>query len=114
MYTGHCGKEGLRALKQSNFSFKISPEGSEYIEVNFNPKTKTNQGDNVSSVAGILHNNRGIISAQPGSMHCPVNSFKHYIDNLQPSIPDFFQRPSKDSKSYDMMHLGKNPSGDIM
>ena len=100
-YTGHHGKEGLRALKKQDFELKISADGKEYIELVINWKTKTNQGDANSSAKDILHNNHEIVDSQPGSDRCPVNTFKHYLNNLQPSIDEFFQRPSKDKKKFD-------------
>ena len=79
-YTGKHGKEGLRALHQDQFTIKTTPEGKECVEINFNPTSKTNQGDHLSSSSDLLHNNKHVIFAQPGSVRCPVNSFKHCME----------------------------------
>ena len=41
-YTERRGKEGLRELKKSSFDVKTGPDGTDYIQINFNEKTKKN------------------------------------------------------------------------
>ena len=41
-YTGKHGKEGLSVLHQDQFTIKTTPENKEYVEINFNPTSKTN------------------------------------------------------------------------
>ena len=48
-YTGRRGKEGLRSLSKTSFDIKTRPDGLDYIEINFNEKTKRNQGNENSS-----------------------------------------------------------------
>ena len=54
----------------------------DFIEINFNEKTKRNQGYEHLSSKNALHNDHHIISAQPGNKLCPVQSFKTYVANL--------------------------------
>ena len=113
-FTGRRGKEGLRNLTKSSFDIKKSPDGSEFIEITFNETTKRNQGDQISSGYDSLHNNHAIITEQEGDVRCPVNSFKHYLENLNPKSEAFFQYPSKDKSSYDTRPVGKNTLGELM
>lgn len=69
--------------------------------------TKKNQGDNLSAQATWIHDENNLMFAQPGSIRCPIASFKKYVSLLNPKIQDFFQRPSKNQKSYDAMAVGK-------
>ena len=55
-----------------------------------------------------------IINEQEGSEKCPVNSFKHYIDNLNPKCNAFFQHPNERKDGYDNKPVGKNTIGDFM
>ena len=109
-YTGRRAKEGLRNLTKNSFDLKISPGGTEYIEINFNETTKRNQGDTTYSATENLHNNHAIISEQEGDVRCPVNFFKHYIENLNDKCDAFFQYPDADKKDLtinlsEKMHL---------
>ena len=71
-------------------------------------KTKTNQGDGTSSALETLHNSHAIITEQEGDVQWPVNSSKHYIDNLNPDCDAFFQYPDKDKKCFENRVVGKN------
>ena len=113
-FTGRRGKEGLRSLTKKSFDLKTSPDGKEYIEINFNEATKKNQGDSTSSLADNLHNEHAIISEQEGSVRCPVNSFKHYMENLNDKCEAFFQYPNKNKDGYDNKPIGKNSLGSMM
>ena len=111
-HTGRRGKEGLRYLKKDSFKIKTSTAGTRYVEITFNEATKKNQGGDLK--ADNFHNNHAIIKEQPNDDLCPVNSFDHYMHELNSDVIWFFQKPSKDKKSFDKMHLGKNPLGDMM
>lgn len=113
-HTGRRGKEGLRALAKDSFHLKIAADGTEYIEMSFNEVTKKNQGDESSTAYAKLHNDHPIIVEQPENYKCPVNSFKHYINNLNPNISAFFQRINKKKDGFDAMPLGKNQIGLMM
>ena len=113
-FTGRRGKEGLRNLTKNSFAIKRNPDGSDYIEVTFNETTKKNQGDTVSSAAEGLHNNHAIITEQEGDVRCPVNSFRHYLDNLNSKCDAFFQYPNKDKNAYESKPIGKNTLGTMM
>ena len=78
---------------------KIGSDGREFIEINFNEKTKKNQGDDNFSANLALRNNHHIISAQDGFL-CPVESFKKYVILLNHKCTAFFQYPTKDKCGY--------------
>ena len=112
-YTGRRAKEGLRELNKSSFDIKIGADKKEYIQINFNEKTKKNQGNDTSTTANSLHNDRHIISALESDL-CPVKSFKKYISLLNPVQEAFFQYPTKDKRYFTTMVVGKNTLGSMM
>ena len=113
-FTGRRAKEGLRNLNKKSFDLKTSSDGVEYIEINFNETTKRNQGDSTSSATEKLHNNHAKIKEQEGDIHCPVNSFKHYTENLNDKCDAFFQYPDKNKTGFDNKPIGKNALGALM
>ena len=114
LHTGRRAKEGLRQLNKNSFDIKTSPDGLKYIEINFNEVTKKNQGDSNSSTLDTLHNNHAIIVEQPGSVRCPVNSFIHYLENLNEKCDAFFQYPDDTKTKFDKRPVGKNILGILM
>ena len=44
-FMGKRGKEGLRELKKQSFEIKQNDTGREYIELNYNPVSKKEQGN---------------------------------------------------------------------
>ena len=113
-YTGRRAKEGLRNLTKNSFDLKRSPDGTEYIEISFNETTKKNQGDGTSSAAESLHNNHSVIFEQEGDVRWPVNSFKHYMENLNEKCDAFFQYPDADHKGFDNKPVRKNALGSLV
>ena len=113
-HTGRRAKEGLRQLDKNSFDLKVSGDGLRYIEINFNEVTKKNQGDGTSSGLEALHNNHAIIAEQPNSVRCPVNSFIHYMENLNEKCDAFFQYPDDTKRKYDKRPVGKNILGMLM
>lgn len=111
---GRRAKEGLRELQKDWFAIKMDHEGTEYVEITVNEKTKKNQGNNLSAQATWIHDENNPMFAIPGDIRCPVNSFRQYMQRLNPKINDFFQRPSKDRKCYDAMAVGINKIGKWM
>ena len=83
------------------------------MQINFNEKTKKNQGNSTSTAVNALHNDRHIISEIEGPL-CPVKSFKKYLSLLNTKQSAFFQYPSKDNRGYTMMCIGKNSLGSMM
>lgn len=113
-YMARRGKEGLRQLQKNWFEIKTDDQGTEYVEIVVNETTKKNQGDNLSAQATWIHDENNLMFAQPGDIRCPVESFKQYNQLLNPKIQDFFQRPSKNRKSYDAMAIGKETLAGMM
>ena len=85
---GNRGTEGLHKLRKDSFTLKTNEQGTEYLELNYNPSTKKSQGDDNREM---LEN--AILLAQPGSKRCPVNSFKLYLSTLT-DLDDLFQQPN--------------------
>ena len=112
-YTGRRGKEGLKELTKTSFDVKVGPDNKEFVQINFNEKTKKNQGNSTSTAANTLHNDRHIISEIDGPL-CPVKSFKKYLSLLNNKQTAFFQYPSKDNRGFTMMCIGKNSLGSMM
>lgn len=75
---------------------------------------KKNQGDEGSTAYAKLHNDLPIIMEQEDNFCCPVNSFKHYLNFLNPNLNDFFQKPNKAWDGFDAAPLGKNTLGTMM
>ena len=107
-YTGRRGKEGLRNLSKDSFTIKRNANGKEYIEINFNKKTKRNQGDSLSGGTNALHNDHHVITEIEGSPLCPVQSYKKYLDLLNPDINAICQYPNKNKKGFTREVIGKN------
>ena len=80
----------MRSLTKDLFAVKQSAEGNEYIEIVINEMTKKNQGRETSTSSNLLHNDHTIIAEQKGNVCCLVNSFKYYIECLNPNRNDFF------------------------
>ena len=99
-YTGRWGKGGLRNPTKSSFEIKTGVDGSEFIQLIFNEKTKKNQGDKTSSGLDALHNDQYIISVQEDKTLCLVKSFKTYLSMLNPNYNAFFQYHSADKKNW--------------
>ena len=113
-YTSRRLKEGLRQLNKKSFDVKVGSDGLEYIEISFNEKTKKNQGSDNSTSKRALHNDHHIISALPGNILCPVNSFKLYMSLLNHKENTFFQYPNKDKTAYKNAPVGKNSLAEMM
>ena len=113
-YTGHHAKEGLRELSKKSFDIKTGSDGLEYVEITFNEKTKKNQGSDNSTSKRALHDNHHIISAMPGNILCPVESFKCYLALLNHEENSFFQYPNKKLNGFNNAPIGKNSIGSMM
>ena len=112
-YTGRRGKEGLQEHSKTSFDVKIGPDKKEFMQINFNEKTKKNQGNSTSTAVNTLHNDRHFISEIEGPL-CPVKSFTKYLSLLHTEQSAFFQYPSKDNRGYTMMCIGTNSLGSMM
>ena len=64
-------------LKKNSFELKVTSDGKEYLEMNYNRATKKSQGDDNNEV-----NHTPILLAQMGKRCCPVNSFKLYLSKV--------------------------------
>ena len=68
----------------------------------------------MSSKANALHNDHHVITEIENSPLCPVNSFKMYLNLLNPDSTAFFQYPNKKKTGFTKEVIGKNPLGDMM
>ena len=96
------GRENLRNLKKDSFAIKSDGEGREYILLVVDEMTKNHRENDV-------HQDGGVIYATMEAI-CPVESFKLYMQKLNPKLNVFFQRPKPSFKSddswYDAQVLG--------
>ena len=107
------GNEGPRKLTKNSFDLKLTSEGKEYWELNYNESTKKSQGDDYNEM-----NEQATLLAQLGKCRCPVNSFKLYISKLT-KLECFFQAPNpyynKPSDCwYKASPVGKNMIGKFL
>ena len=114
VYTGRRANEGLRELNKGSFDVKVGSDGLEYIEINFNEKSKKNQGSDNSTAKRALHNDHHIISELSGNILCPVKLFKSYVALLNHKEPAFFQKPNKNLDGFCNLAIGKNTLGFFM
>ena len=85
---GKRGNEDLYALRKDSFAIKLNNEGHEYLELQYNEKTKKFQGDNNREMV-----KNPILLSQPNSPKCFVASLKLYLSKLT-DVPDLFQQPN--------------------
>ena len=60
-----------------------------------------------------LHNDHQVIT-ELNSPLCPVESYKRYLNLLNPAITAFFQKPNKSKKGFTKEPIGKNTLGNMM
>ena len=111
LYFCRRGRQNLRELKKTDFSFSTDGKGAKYVCKTTDELTK-NRRENDEGFEG------GVMFEKPGP-HCPVASFERYIQHLNPSNEFLFQRPKKnagisDQVWYDNMVVGERLLGEKM
>lgn len=108
LYFCRRGRQNLRQLKRSDFSFSTDAKGIKYVCKTTDELTK-NRRRNVEGFDG------GVVFEKPGP-HCPVMSFELYVNLVNPLNEYLFQRPKRnvsgsDEIWYDNMVVGERRSG---
>lgn len=107
------GRENLRELKKTDFSFHGSGD-NKYIALR-DHSTKNHRGDSKDD----NESQGGRLYVMPSNPLCPVKSFVKYLSVLHPDCDYFWQRPKPIEKKtvdiwFDKAPLGKNTLGDKM
>ncbi|KAK3729205.1 hypothetical protein QZH41_002770 [Actinostola sp. cb2023] len=106
------GRQNLRELKVTDFSFSCDDKGSRYVCKTGDELTKNRREDDDGFEGGLMYE-------KPGP-NCPVASLELYIKHLNPRNQFLFQRPKKDAKigideiCYDNMVVGERMLGEKM
>ena len=111
LYFCRRGRQNLRELKKTDFSFSTDGKGAKYVCKTTDELTKNRRENNEGFEGGVMFE-------KPGP-HCPVVSFERYIQHLNPSNEFLFQRPKKnagisDQVWYDNMVVGERLLGEKM
>ena len=77
------GQENLRQLKKTNFLVGKYSDGREIIQKCGDELTKNRREENDAQESGLIYETK--------TPRCPVNSFKLYLNALNPKIEAFFQ-----------------------
>ena len=89
LYFCRRGRQNLRELKKTDFSFSTDGKGAKYVCKTTDELTE-NRRENDEGFEG------GVMFEKPGP-HCPVALFERYIQHLNPSNEFLFQRPKKNA-----------------
>lgn len=115
LYTCRRGRENLHDMTKSTYGVFKDDAGREYIQ-QVQSEADKNHDENMSSDGTT---GEGRMYDHPGSMRCPVLSFKRYISKLHPDLDALWQRPvnsylASDQTWYCKMVLGVNPLSSMM
>ena len=109
LYFCRRGRQNLRELNISDFSFSRDDKGSRYVCKTGDALTKNKREDDNGFESGVMFE-------KPGP-NCPVASLELYIKHLNPKNQFLFQRPKKkvnigvDEICYDNMVVGERMLG---
>ena len=87
LYFCRRGRQNLRQLKKTNFSFNTDSTGARYVCKATNELTKKGREDGEGFDGGFMYE-------KPGP-NCPVVSFELYLSHLNPLNEFLFQRPKR-------------------
>ena len=100
-------------MKKNDFKLKYNTEQEEWMVIKVKDELTKNHRNIEQIVSGVMPENK----TDP---MCPVQSFKTYIDHLNPENEYMWQRPlqvinpEKPDVWYSKQHLGKNPLSTFM
>ena len=108
------GRENLRDLRKTSFTFSTDASGAEYCEMEYNEKTKKHQSVENDQTKPRIYGNDEIT--------CPIKSLKLYLSKLEPNCDTFLQKtitrknfkPETETVWYTAKCLGVNTIGNIM
>ena len=100
LYFCRRGRQNLRQLKKSDFSFNTDSTGARYVSKATDELTKNRREDDEGFDGGLMYE-------KPGP-NCPVVSFELYLSHLNPLNEFLFQR------WFDNMVVGERTLGEKM
>ena len=111
LYFCRRGRQNLRELKKTDFSFRRDGKGARYVCKTTDELTKNRREDDEGFEGGTMFE-------KPGP-HCPVASFEKYLQHLNPKCEYLFQRPKRNASPsdqlwYDNMVVGERTLGEKM
>ena len=111
LYFCRRGRQNLRQLKKTDFSFNTDSTGARYVCKATDELTKNRREDDEGFDGGLMHE-------KPGP-NCPVVSFELYLSRLNPLKEFLFQRPKRNVSTswdvwYDNMVVGERTLGEKM
>ena len=87
LYFCRRGRQNLRQLKKTDFSFNTDSTGARYVCKATDELTKNRREDDEGFDGGLMYE-------KPGP-NCPVVSFELYLSRLNPLKEFLFQRPKR-------------------
>ena len=111
LYFCRRGRQNLRQLKKTDFSFNTDGTGARYVCKTTDELTKNRREDDEGFDGGVMYE-------KPGP-NCPVASFELYLSHLNPLNEFLFQRPKRnvsisENVWYDNMVIGERTLGEKM
>ena len=111
LYFCRRGRQNLRQLKKTDFSFNTDGTGARYVCKTTDELTKNRREDDEGFDGGVMYE-------KPGP-NCPVASFELYLSHLNPLNGFLFQRPKRnvsisENVWYDNMVIGERTLGEKM
>ena len=111
LYFCRRGRQNLRQLKKTDFSFSTDSTGARYVCKSTDELTKNRREDDEGFDGGLMYEKLG--------PNCPVVSFKLYLSHLNPLNDFLFQRPKRNASIsedvwYDNMVVGERTLGEKM
>ena len=111
LYFCRRGRQNLRQLKKTDFSFNTDSTGARYVCKATNELTKNRREDDEGFDGSLMYE-------KPGK-YCPVVSFELYLSHLNPLNKFLFQRPKRNVSTsedvwYDNMVVGERTLGEKM
>ena len=111
LYFCRRGRQNLRQLKKTDFSFNTDGTGASYVCKITDELTKNRREDDEGFDGGVMYE-------KPGP-NCPVASFELYLSHLNPLNEFLFQCPKRnvsisENVLYDNMVIGERTLGEKM
>ncbi len=108
------GRENIRELKKSSFTFDMDDSGTEFVELSYHESTKNHQTIEENPTKPRMYAN--------GLITCPVNSLKLLLCKLDPMCDTLFTKsrfgkkfkPTSEEIWFTKKPLGVNSIGEIM
>ena len=111
LYFCRRGRQNLRQLKKTDFSFSTDSTGARYVSKATDELTKNRREDNEGFDGGLMYEKPGL--------NCPVVSFELFLSHLNPLNEFICQRPKRNVSTsediwYDNVVVGEGALGEKM